>query len=432
MAIRSSSCAEESIKMVKIRLEIDELGAKGDGVATDGTFVPFTLPGDVVEVDDQEFAQSLLPNIVSPSPHRIEPQCKHFGTCGGCALQHFEHGEYLNWKRQQVVNAFTNVGIDVDIDPCIPTSIGNRRRATFSAITTATGTIFGFLARQSHEIVEITQCPILTTRISKRFDGLRQLAKLAVPASEQIKLAVLACDNGLDIAIEAETPLSERRRKAIIDWAVAAGQVRVSFGGEIIIQTIVPKLTIGPAILTPPPGTFVQAVAEAEQHMASLVVAHLKKSKKVLDLFSGVGTFALQLLPKSSVHAVEFEKTALASLEDSQKSLSGTKTLTIEARDLDRRPLLVSELETYTGAIFDPPRAGAELQVRELAKSRITKIAAVSCNPTTLARDAKILIDAGFKLIKVTPIDQFLFSTHVEMVALFERKNPRAKRPIFG
>ncbi len=420
--------------MTKHRLEIDELGAKGDGVATDGTFVPFTLPSDVVEIDDEVENHQILPpsSIVRASPFRVEPVCKHFGVCGGCALQHFEQGEYLKWKRQLVVDAFSSVGIETEIDPCMPIPTNSRRRATFSAITTAAGTIFGFLGRQSHEIIDIAECPILVTDISSQFEVLRELAGLSVPASEQVKLSVLACENGLDIALEAPTTLSERRRKAIIDWAITGHQVRVSYAGEIIIQTIIPQLTIGAAILTPPPGSFVQAVGDAEKQMAGLITAHLKKSKRVIDLFSGVGTFALHLLPKSIVHAVEFEKAALSSLENSQKSMTGTKTLTIEPRDLDRRPLQASELEAYTGAIFDPPRAGAEVQVRELAKSRITKIAAVSCNPTTLARDAKILIDAGYKLIKVTPIDQFLYSAHVEVVALFERKNPRAKRPIFG
>lgn len=420
--------------MTKHRLEIDELGAKGDGVATDGTFVPFTLPGDLIEIDDAlDNYQNLPPSlVVRASSFRVEPICKHFGVCGGCSLQHLEQDQYLKWKRQLVVDAFSNVGIETEIDPCSPISIGSRRRATFSAITTAAGTIFGFLGRQSHEIIDIAECPILNTDISSRFEFLRELARLSVPASEQVKLSVLACENGLDIALEATTILSERRRKAIIDWATAGNQARVSYAGEIIIQTIVPQLTIGAATLTPPPGGFVQAVGKAELQMADLVVGHLKKSKRVIDLFSGVGTFALHLLPKSIVHAVEYEKAALTSLENSQKSMTGTKTLTIEPRDLDRRPLQASELEAYNGAIFDPPRAGAEVQVRELAKSRITKIAAVSCNPTTLARDAKILIEAGYKLIKVTPIDQFLFSTHVEVVALFERKNSRAKRPIFG
>jgi len=422
----------ESNNMTKIRLEIDALGGKGDGIATDGTFVPFTLAGDVIEVDSEEENPGLLPHVVKASPHRIEPICQHFGTCGGCVLQHFEQQEYLNWKRQLVVDAFASSGIDAPVEPCIPTSIGQRRRASFTAIPTASGTVFGFLGRQSHGIVDLGECPLLLPMITERFDDLRNLAGLAIVPSEQIKLHVLACDNGLDIALEADTPLSERRRKAIIDWAVSAGRARVSYGDEVIIQTIMPQFSIGQAILTPPPGSFVQAVAEAEQHMADLIAAHLKKSKKIIDMFSGVGTFGLQLLHKSSVHAVEFEKAALLALEQSQKSLSGAKTLTIEARDLERRPLQTRELEGFSGAIFDPPRAGAEAQTRELAKSAIPKIAAVSCNPTTLARDAKILLDAGYKLTKVVPIDQFLFSAHVEVVALFERKKQRVIRPIFG
>ena len=413
------------------KLEIVSLGSKGDGIADNGRFVPFALPGERVEFDAASSGQKAV-KILRASPHRIEPLCQYFGHCGGCALQHLEPVEYLKWKRREVVDAFAQHDLTPEIDPCLPTGIASRRRATFSTGRTGDGLAFGFIARKSHEIIDIEDCPLLLPEIPEHMNDLRQLAGLALPAAGQLKMSVLACSNGLDIALDGQFSLSERRRKAIIDWAVAGHKVRVSFGDEVIIETVRPVLSVAGINVTPPVGGFAQAVSEAEQHMVQLVAQHLKKSRRIVDLYSGFGTFALNLVNRSIVHAVEYEEPALASLNNAVNFMTGNKTLTTEQRDLDRRPLLAGELEKFAGAVFDPPRAGAEAQVRELAKSELSRIAAISCNPTTLARDARILVDAGFTITKVVPVDQFLFSPHVEVVALFERKKVRAKRPIFG
>ncbi len=416
--------------MTKMKFEIIDLGARGDGVSTDGRFIPYALPGEVVEIDDALLDKK--PTIVHPSPHRVEPECEHFGVCGGCSLQHLEAREYLKWKRQQVIEAFSAQGLTPEVDLCEPVGNGQRRRAVFSAAFVNNDIKFGFLARQSHAIIDIRECPVLITTISSELQKLRAFAGQVAPRSEISKFAVLACDNGLDIAISAKTELSKRLRKTIVDWAVNNQIARVSYNDEVIVETSRPLVTVAEAILTPPPGSFSQAVTSCERQIAELVKAHLKKSSRIVDLFSGFGTFALNLIHKSTVHAVEFEHQSLDSLDLAARQLQGAKKLTVEQRDLVRRPLQTSELDKFNAAIFDPPRAGAEAQATELAKSTILKIAAISCNPVTLARDAKILVDGGYKITKVTPIDQFLYSPHVEVVALFEREKTRPKKRIFG
>ena len=338
----------------------------------------------------------------------------------------------MNWKRQLVVDALAGEGLEAKVGDCIPVQPESRRRATFTAARSARGIHLGFLARQSHDIVDLEQCVVLEKAISGRFDILRKLASRVLQGHEPLQLAVFACDNGLDIALGGERELDDARRNAITKWAVENSVSRVSHNGEVIIETERPVLLIAGAKLTPPPGNFAQAVAEQENRMVTLVRSHLKKSRKVVDLFSGFGTFALNIADKSAVHAVEHEKDALASLDQSVRHQSGIKKLTHEQRDLFRRPLQTRELDSFSGIIFDPPRAGAEAQAREIARSRVSKIAAISCNPSTLARDLRILVEGGYEIKSVTPIDQFLYTPHVEVVALLERKKTRPQRKIFG
>jgi 23S rRNA (uracil1939-C5)-methyltransferase len=414
--------------MVLQKLNIIDLGSKGDGIASTGRFVPFTLPGEVVELN----AEGGLTKVVKPSPHRVPASCRHFGQCGGCALQHLEQSEYLKWKRQQVLDAFAGEGLESKVADCIAVQSNSRRRATFTASSGTSGVRFGFQARHSHEVVDLEECPVLVSSISNEIEILRKLAVPLLQKTNRLQLAVLACDNGLDIALLEHSVLDDHQRDAISRWAVEHHVARVSHNGEIIVETEHPYLTIAGARLSPPPGSFSQAVAASEQHMIALVQQHLAKSRKVADLFAGFGTFALNIAVKSTVHAVEYEKDSLASLDSTARHISGIKPLTTEQRDLFRRPLQASELEAFDGAIFDPPRAGAEAQAKELARSGIPKIVAISCNPTTLARDVKILVDGGYKIKNITPIDQFLFTPHVEVVVLMERKKVRAKRKIFG
>ncbi len=409
------------------KIEIANLGSKGDGVTENGRFIPFTLPGEIVEINDTGAAE-----IITPSPDRIGPICRHFGTCGGCSLQHLQQDKYLEWKRQQVINAFDDHGLNPDVGNCLPVALGTRRRATFSSKLQPDGLAFGFQARKSHAIIDLEECPVLGAPISDKFGQMRQLAKLVSSKSESLRISILACDNGLDVTLEVAGSISDNQHSELVQWAVNARIARLSCNDEVILQTAHPIIAVAGASISPSPGSFVQAVPSSEQRLVDVACGHLKTCSTVLDLFSGFGTFALALAKNSTVHAVEFDNNALADLNRAAGKISGIKQVTTEHRDLLRRPLQVAELNNYDGLIFDPPRAGAEQQAKELTASNVQKIAAISCNPTTLARDVRILADGGYTIKKVVPLDQFLYSHHVEVVALLERKKIKVKRKIFG
>ena len=412
------------------KLTITRLGGQGDGIAEtpDGQiFVPFTLPGDVVTAAVEKGRGTLMA-LLEPSPDRMTPPCPHFGPdseaagCGGCALQHVADGAYRDWKRGLVVAALESRGIAANVAPLVACEPGTRRRVVFAARRTEKGAVLGFNRASSHQIVAVDACLVATARINQALPTLRRLATAVAVGKEAFRFSVLDALPGLDIAVDAPFKLTESDRLRIIS-AVRAEQpvARLSFNGEILIEKQPPQLDFGRVTVSPPPGGFVQASQAAETVMADLVAGHLKKSKRVADLFAGSGTFALRLAEASHVHAVEGDGAALSALDRAARHAQGIKPVSVEKRDLFRRPLMTSELKPYQGLAFDPPRAGAETQAREIARSTIPRVAAVSCNPVTLARDLEILIAGGYKLLSVTPIDQFLWSSHVEVVALLER-----------
>jgi 23S rRNA (uracil1939-C5)-methyltransferase len=321
-----------------------------------------------------------------------------------------------------VVAALESRNIVVDVAPLVTCQPGTRRRVVFAARRTDKGAILGFNRASSHQIIKVETCVVASERINQALPALRRLATAVAVGKEAFRFSVLDAAPALDIAVDAPFKLTEPDRLRIIN-AVRAEQAvtRLSFNDEILIEKQPPQLDFGRVIVSPPPGGFVQASKQAETVMGDLVVGHLKKSKKVADLFSGSGTFALRLAEHSNVHAVEADGPSLAALDRAARRSQGLKPVTVEKRDLFRRPMMVAELKTYQGLVFDPPRAGAEVQVGDIARSTVTRIAAVSCNPVTLARDLEILIKGGYKITSVTPIDQFLWSSHVEVVALLER-----------
>ncbi|MGJ8571799.1 MAG: class I SAM-dependent RNA methyltransferase [Hoeflea sp.] len=412
------------------KLDITRLGGQGDGIAETPQgqiFVPFTVPGDVITAAVEKSRGTLLA-VLEPSPERVEPPCPHFGPdndeagCGGCALQHVANGTYETWKRGLVVSALEARGISAEVTPLVSCASGTRRRVVFAARRTDKGAILGFNRAQSHHIVAIDTCVVATDRINQGLPTIRRLATAVAVGKEAFRLSVLDAVPGLDIAVDAPFKLKEADRLRIIT-AVRTEPVaaRLSFNGEILIEKQPPELEFGSVVVNPPPGGFVQASRAAEDVMGDLVTGHLKKSKRVVDLFSGSGTFALRLAQQSHVHAVEADGPSLNALDRAARRTLGLKPVSVEKRDLFRRPLMLAELKTYQGLVFDPPRAGAEVQVSDIARSTVKHIAAVSCNPTTLARDLEILIKGGYKITSVTPIDQFLWSSHVEVVALLER-----------
>ncbi len=413
--------------MTSTRLTISRLGAQGDGIADTPrgpVFVPFALPGETVTAAVNKDRADLIA-LIEASPERIEPSCLHFGTCGGCSLQHLEEGAYRAFKRETVVTALRQRGIEADVGELIACPPASRRRVTWTALRTDAGMLLGYRKAMSHDIVDISRDPIAVPAIAAAIPLIRELAGVLAAGSDAFKLLVTATETGLDIAVTGTGALAEGRRQRATQFAIANRLARLSVEGEIVVEPQKPRIQIGEVGVFPPPGAFLQAVASAEDAMAALVTAHLSKSKKVADLFCGVGTFALRLARSSMVHAVEAETAALAALDRAFRYADGLKTITHERRDLVRRPLTWKELNAYDGLVFDPPRAGAEDQARQIARSEVRYVAAVSCNPATLARDLSILLEGGYRLLSVTPIDQFLWSHHVEAVALLEKPKKR-------
>lgn len=413
---------------MKDRVEIAALAARGEGIARlEGgeALVPFTLPGEHVEADMEDGRGELL-EVLQAAPERVPAPCRHFGTCGGCMLQHMAAPAYLAWKRRKVVDALAARGIDAPVGEIIVCPPHARRRVVLAARRTEAGMILGYSRMRSHHLIDIEECPITRRAIVEALAKLRELAELICNTTAAFRLAVTASETGLDIDVHGAGPLSEAARHAVSRFAIAARFARVSHDGEIVIEPAKPAVTVAGVAVHPPPGAFFQAVAEAEQAMADEVCAHLGKAKNVADLFSGWGSFALRLARTVRVHAVEADAPALAALDRAFRASQGLKPVTVERRDLFRRPLTAKELAAYDGLVFDPPRAGAEAQARQIAKSGIPRIAAVSCNPVTLARDLAILVEGGYRIAGVTPVDQFLWSGHVEAVALLEK--PRKRR----
>ena len=405
---------------------IRKLGAQGDGIAeteNGDLFIPFTLPGEVVNAA-RERDRATLMAVLKASPQRIAPACRHFTECGGCALQHLEAEAYQHWKREKVVHALR--GVTSEIGVMVACAPHTRRRVVLAARRTDAGMALGFHRHLSPEIISISECPISLPEIVAALDRLRALAELVCATTKSFRMAVTVTGSGLDVAVYESGTLGENQRRVASNFVMAQGFARLSIDEEIVIEPRKPVVMFGNVAVAPPPGAFLQATEAAEQAMADIVGEHLKRAKKVADLFAGCGSFALRLAAKSEVHAVEGDAAALSALDRGSRFATGLKRVTGERRDLFRRPLTFKELNGFDGLVFDPPRAGAEDQSKQIARSDVPFVAAVSCNPVTLARDLRILLDGGYTLKSVTPIDQFLWSPHVEAVALLEK--PRRRR----
>ncbi|MBY5465710.1 RNA methyltransferase [Rhizobium leguminosarum bv. trifolii] len=409
---------------------IEKLGAQGDGIASSAggpVYVPFSLPGETVAIARVK-SQGTIMSITTPSPDRQEPPCRHFGpdgvngTCGGCTLQHMADAPYRAFKRQLVIDALKSKGLTPEVGEIVPARPGERRRVVFAARKTEKDMLVGFNQAESHHIVAIEECPISSAGIIARLPAIRAIAASLATNAEPFRVAVLETLSGLDISVDEVKKLSDPQRRKAIETALGLrGIARVSLNGEILVEPSKPMVEFGGVQVSPPPGSFTQATKPAEEAMAELVIAHAGKAKRIADLFAGSGTFSLRLARIGRVHAVEAEAKALAALDHAARNTQGLKPVTVEKRDLFRRPLMTQEFKPYDAVVFDPPRAGAEFQCQELARSGVKKIVAVSCNPLTLARDLAILVEGGYRITQVTPIDQFLWTSHVEVVATLEK-----------
>jgi 23S rRNA (uracil1939-C5)-methyltransferase len=416
-----------SARAVVERLTIDHVGYRGDGVGFAGghtVFVPYTLGGETIEVEaaigDPERRRLL--RIEHASPERIAPFCRYFGACGGCAIQHWQPEAYRAWKRQIVVDTLEHAGIACEVDELIDAHGAGRRRITVHARRDGDGEVrTGFAAASSHAIVAIDDCPILDPDLHGALEAARALAEVLRPTNKPLDIQITAISNGLDVDIRGSGPLPTAMIATLSRVAEQHRLARLTRHGELVLMRTPPTIAIGTAQVTLPPGSFLQATAAGEETLAALVAGHCKRGKYIADLFCGVGPFALRLAAKSRIAAYDSDAGAIAALQKAATSTSGLKPVKAEARDLFRRPLVSQELRDYDTVVFDPPRQGAQAQVQQLAASRIPVVVAVSCNVATFARDARMLIDGGYRIEGVTPVDQFRHTPHVELVARFSR-----------
>jgi 23S rRNA (uracil1939-C5)-methyltransferase len=389
-----------------------------------GAFVPYTLAGEVVEAEPQEghADRRKLLRVVTPSVERIEPFCPHFTVCGGCAIQHWRDDGYRAWKRSMVTDTLAQAGIDCEVGELEDAHGKGRRRIVVHARKSQRGILkVGFAAAGSRDIVPIARCPVLAPELGDALVAAEAIAEALAATNKPLDIQLTATDNGLDVDVRGSGPLDARATTTLAKLAAQHRLARLTRHGEIVAQLRPPVVAIGPASVTLPPGSFLQATQAGEDTLAAHVTALCGKVKRVADLFCGVGPFALRLAQSARVDAYDSEAGAIDALRRASQVTKGLKPLKAEARDLFRRPLLPLELNEFDAVVFDPPRQGAQAQARELARSRVPLVVAVSCNAATFARDAKMLIDGGYKLGRVTPVDQFRHTPHVELVADFRR-----------
>ncbi len=408
------------------RLTIIGVGHRGDGVAEgpDGAiYVPGTLPGEAVEVEEvpgHPDRRRLL-NVERASPARIAPICPHFGVCGGCAVQHWDEAHYRVWKRSLVVEALRQAGIEAPVAELVDAHGEGRRRAVFHARSGSKDVLeVGFAAARSHRIVAIDRCPVLAPGLRGALSVAWALAEILGPTKKPLDIAATATDAGLDIDVRGSGPLEPALMTALAQIAAKHDIARLTRHGELVALARPPTVRIGKATVPLPPAAFLQATAAGEAALAQIVLAACAGAGKIADLFAGIGPFALRLAESARVVAVDDDEAVLAALKRAAAT-PGLKPVATERRDLFRRPLLADELKAHDAVVFDPPRQGAEAQARALAASSVPLIVAVSCNPATFARDAAILVGSGYRLAAVTPVDQFRYAAHVEIVARFER-----------
>lgn len=421
-----TSATTEQPSSLNLRdLRIDSVGAQGDGVTAAHVYVPLTLPGERVRADVRGDRAEVV-EVLEASPDRAAPACRHFGDCGGCALQHWASDPYLAWKAEQIRLALGRERIETEILSAFAAPPGARRRLALHARRDGGVVRLGFKARRTWRLVEIEECPISEPALVAALPALKALAG---PFLEHAKSAptlhVTWTLSDLDVdvtGIERKSGgLSADARQRAAKAAAAGDMARVTLAGETIYQARQPVVRLGPATVALPPGSFLQAVAQAEAAMADFAVEAIAGAARVADLYCGVGAFTFRLAQTASVHAADVSAPAVKALVAATGTASGLKPIVAEARDLGRRPLLAMEMKKLDAVVFDPPRAGALEQSGEIGRSKVATVVGVSCNPTTFARDARILVDAGFKLEAVKPIDQFLWSPHVELVGVFRR-----------
>ena len=397
--------------------KIVRLAARGDGVGDDGRFIAGTAPGDTIGDDGS----------ITPGPHRAVPPCRHFALraaegCGGCQLQHVDDAAYARYLTDRIAAALGEHGLSAIVEPPHLSPPRTRRRASLRAERRGRQVVLGFNEAASHRIVDLRECHVLLRELFALVAPLRRMLAAAMPDRARATVTMTRADQGIDVALAGFAAEGLAAVESLTGFAAAQRLARLSldegYGPTPRWAPVPPTVTLGGVAVLLPENAFLQATADGEAALIAAVRETAGDAANVADLFAGLGTFALALPGK--VHAVEGSR-------DAALALAATGRATVEHRDLFRRPLDPSELARFDAVVLDPPRAGASEQVAQLAASRVPRIAYVSCNPATFARDARTLADGGYQLGRVTPVGQFRWSTHVELAATFVRGSPGAR-----
>lgn len=403
------------------KVVINRLGLRGDGVADGPIYVPRTLPGEVVEgdvVDDR----ILSPRIITPSEMRRKPPCRHFKICGGCALQHAKDEFVAGWKVNLVRDALKHQGITAELETIHTSPAHARRRAVLHGKRTKSGAQVGFHTRGTDRLVEVPDCQLLTAPIMEAFPVFEALTIGAASRRGVLAIRVIDTGHGLDVGLDGGKELDMELRQVLAECMRSTTIIRLTYDDEVIGLDHPPSLTFGTASVVVPAGAFLQATEAGEQALVTMMMRAVEGAERVVDLFSGCGTFSLPLAQNAEVLAVETEAGMLEVLDRGWRGSTGLKKVSICERDLFRQPFLAEELDKFDGIVLDPPRPGALAQCSEIAKCSVATVGFVSCNPVTFARDAKTLLDGGYVLDWIEVVDQFRWSTHVEISARFIRR----------
>ncbi len=410
-----------------LTVTIETLAHKGDGVVTingEPHYIPYTLPSEEVALTREGGGTWRLDSILKASPARIAASCHHFGSCGGCALQHFQAESYLAWKKENLRQTLSQRGFEnTEIAEVCPIPPQSRRRLVLSAAKSKSRVVLGFNKARQHEIEDLEECPVALPGLVKTFDDIRAILNAALRAKDQGRVTVNWTDHGADVLVETKKrfELAANQVASLAQLSSRAKLSRLTWNGDMVYQAQPPQVSVDGIRVVPPPGAFLQASEEAQNVLVERVQAATSGAKRVADLFCGIGTFALPVSRYANVTAFDSAAEMIDALTKASNEAGIGNKLNAQRRDLFKRPVQASEFKNVDMAILDPPRVGALEQAKQLALSDLQRIVYVSCNPATFARDARFLVNEGFQMGTVQPIDQFLWSPHTELIAVFDR-----------
>ena len=392
------------------------LNSRAEGVTADGTRVPRALPGEEIALGKENKFK-----IILPSKDRITPVCAHYKGCGGCSMQHSTQSFIKDWKSNVIKSCLSARGLETIIKPILTSKTNSRRRVTLHGIKTKKSVTVGFFKRNTHELISTPSCELVNPEILSAFSLFEEITLIGATRKSIIEISVTVSKEGLDLNILNGKKLDNQSIMKITGLCESFNIARITWNEDLLANFLNPTIVFQGIAITPPPNAFLQATEQGQEILITNAMLSVFDSDKVIDLFSGCGTFTLPAAKRSEVLAIDKTKSMLIAIDQAWRETTGLKKVTSRSQDLFKEPVGKEELNSFDAAIIDPPRVGAEAQSHELAKSHIKRISSVSCNPRTFSRDAKILVDSGFKLDWVQPIDQFLWSSHIELVAQFSR-----------